>query len=852
MFLAGIGADFVDALGGTKIYAQDDGGVNDIAAIWDRNGKLLHRQGQIDDDYVRWRKDIDIRVYKGETITHYSRFGKLASHRVTVLFLDDNKEEYGSRTFKGHRESYTFPKDGYIRFPKGIVAREYSRLLLYFKDCGSWSDWQDQGCGQGSCSSGQMSQTRTRDCGDFNTEQETRCIEKSECSSLNVSCSASPSSTNTNQAVTFSASASGGTGFFNYLWSGGCSGSGSSCQRYFSSPGNHAATVSVTSGGQTQSASCSVFVEEGCVSHDQRACYNGDVFWYDSCGNREEKYDDCGYNETCQNGACVRNNDFHVSCDAYPDPAETGEQVTFSASASGGDGYSYSYSWSGDCYDRYSSSCQKRFYYPGTYSATVTVESGGDRETATCRVRVGEEEEKEKRLACYNDDVYWFDEYGDRLERYENCGSDYCENDGGNYCYNGNVYQKKTCYEKGCSSGACYTHSYADRELVERCDSNETCSNGRCVSECECSSGPCCDGCHYKPSDTVCNIETQTQYGCPWGTGCGADAGKRTRNKFQYCSGESSQCDGNWSSWSDWASWQVSDYCSYNETCSPGSQACQYNSACVTSQQSYYQNHTKACYDNDLYWYDSNGLRQGKYRDCSDNNECTLDRCENGACLNETKCDGSVCSIGSEDYCEYCDHCGDGACNCGEDNHACPEDCLGLIFSILAKSQKAENKWEEFIEVRPEEEIHFLMNVTNTGPEDLDQVIVEVDLPSEISSVNELTIEGKPLSGNIEKGISLGFLPANTTRTISFQGKASSKIDTSQELEVVGEAKINGSSASDYVRVDILATGRPSAAAGLIFSSDLFKKWYFWLLILPFALAILFLISKKILSFSKS
>jgi len=39
-----------------------------------------------------------------------------------------------------------------------------------------------------------------------------------------------------------------------------------------------------------------------CVSEDEKRCYNGDVYWYDDCGDREDKYEDC--DNGCSNGEC--------------------------------------------------------------------------------------------------------------------------------------------------------------------------------------------------------------------------------------------------------------------------------------------------------------------------------------------------------------------------------------------------------------------------------------------------------------------------------------------------------------------------------------------------------------------
>ncbi|MCD4771433.1 hypothetical protein K8R30_03380 [archaeon] len=40
-----------------------------------------------------------------------------------------------------------------------------------------------------------------------------------------------------------------------------------------------------------------------CVSHASSACYDDDVYWYDSCGNREEKGEECGA-PGCSDGQC--------------------------------------------------------------------------------------------------------------------------------------------------------------------------------------------------------------------------------------------------------------------------------------------------------------------------------------------------------------------------------------------------------------------------------------------------------------------------------------------------------------------------------------------------------------------
>ncbi len=63
----------------------------------------------------------------------------------------------------------------------------------------------------------------------------------------------------------------------------------------------------------------------------------------------------------------------------------------------------------------------------------------------------------------------------------QSCGSNYCDAWGSNYCKDNNVYHSRTCYNRGCSGGSCYSNSYTDEQLVQSCSSGQTCSNGRCV-----------------------------------------------------------------------------------------------------------------------------------------------------------------------------------------------------------------------------------------------------------------------------------------------------------------------------------------------------------------------------------
>jgi len=583
---------------------------------------------------------------------------------------------------------------------------------------------------------------------------------------LSVSCYASPSSINTNQSTTFISSVSGGTGSYTYSWSGACIGSSQNCTNSFPNAGNFTSNLTVNSGSQTGSANCSVTVISQNINHAYRECYNNDVYWYDSQGNRQEMYEDCGEDSWTSNYQCSGN------------WLQRQKSIRW---CSGG-------------------VCQQSLRYDNYQDCSAL---GQTCQNNQCGGQSG------RYLSCYDNDVYWFDYYGGRQEKYQECGDSYCTDTGYNYCIGNSIYRQRTCYNRGCSGNACYsTTSYSDSQFVQTCPYGQTCQNGYCTGTCECTSGPCCDGCHYKGSWNICNTETQTEYGCPWGSACGSDVGVRTKTRNQYCSGYSAYCTGVWSNWTGLSNWSVADYCSTNETCVYGSSTCQPKSGCGGS--GYILHYAKKCYDNDLYWYDSNNSRQDKYRDCKDANSCTIDSCFNNQCQNELFCNGSTCVKGSADYCSLCDYCGDGACNCGETITSCQEDCqvIGLALALFGKKENQAVQWLESLSAGSIETLDFLAIVSNGEDKTMDNVVVTVEFPQEVLYKGELMLDAASYGGDVRSGITLGSLAPGATRTLTFKGEIASESSIFRPTaDVVGTISTSGGSASDKVQINFLKQG---------------------------------------------
>ncbi|HEX7724491.1 MAG TPA: hypothetical protein VF438_02005 [Candidatus Paceibacterota bacterium] len=180
-------------------------------------------------------------------------------------------------------------------------------------------------------------------------------------SPLAVSCVVNTNYASIGNGVTWSASATGGNGYYNYSWSGtdGIYGYGNAISYSYNSPGTKYASVTVTSNGQTLTQPCSNFVTVG-------GPVTGNYYGYS-----------VNYNSNSSG--------LDVAC--YPDPssASINQPVNWRAEVTGGTGQ-YTYSWAGsNDLTGNSSSVIKYYSTAGTKSAIVTVvSSDGRASTRAC------------------------------------------------------------------------------------------------------------------------------------------------------------------------------------------------------------------------------------------------------------------------------------------------------------------------------------------------------------------------------------------------------------------------------------------------------------------------------------
>jgi len=263
--------------------------------------------------------------------------------------------------------------------------------------------------------------------------------------------------------------------------------------------------------------------------------------------------------------------------------------------------------------------------------------------------------------------------------------------------------------------------------------------------------------------------------------------------------------------------------CGVNQACSAGQ--------CVSVQPQYIKNYKKMCYQDSIYWYDSNNAIGDVFKTCSDSNECTKDSCSGGSCTNTLKCDGSTCAQNSSAYKTYCSNSGQNGQNNGGQNNQNGEG-QGILVSVFGAEEAEQLQWVKTVNLSVNEKIYFLAVVKNDTSGNLQNVNLKIELPGEIAYTGNLRSDGEQISGDIIAGVSIGSISAGASKTITFEGKVQSGT-VSGNKEVKATASADNISNSDTFNVSFSSEGGGTAAVSGPFAwiMNFFKRWYLWLLI---------------------
>jgi uncharacterized repeat protein (TIGR01451 family) len=495
----------------------------------------------------------------------------------------------------------------------------------------------------------------------------------------------------------------------------------------------------------------------------------------------------CNSNQTCSNGTCSTN--LTVSCNATPNPASAGQQVTFSATVAGGTG-NYTYSWSGACTGS-NTNCSTTLNQ-GNHTVSLTVTSGSQTQNATCSVPVNA-------VTCTTN---------------SQCGTDGLT--GGNFCQGNSVYRNYTtytCNNPGTSNSYCSNSTAA--QLQNSCGSNQTCSAGSCSNAQShitvispnggevwrfnetrritwTSSGvnrvaiyiyndtisgsgstnyldpaqtstsvPASQGYfdwtilqnwlphpvapgnenRYKisiididnvnqlnrasdSSDNYFTITGNTNIACSTNSQCGTNGfvgGNFCQGNSVYRNYTTYTCNnpGTRDSFcSNNTQAQLQSTCSSGQTCSNGT--CSTINTCTSN--SYQQ-----CVGNAVYWFNSCGQQQSIIQTCNSNQVC-----QNNACVNQAQVSLSTITR-----------------------------VRNLSTGNLA--------WSQSVNAAPSDTLQYSITIQNISSTTATNVTIKETLPSRLIYANNLTVDGILNNGNILSGINLGNLAPGQTKTVIYQ-----------------------------------------------------------------------------------
>jgi len=245
------------------------------------------------------------------------------------------------------------------------------------------------------------------------------------------------------------------------------------------------------------------------------------------------------------------------------------------------------------------------------------------------------------------------------------------------------------------------------------------------------------------------------------------------------------------------------------------------------------------------------------YKNCSDSNTCTLESCSGSKCSNILKCDGTTCAKDSTDFTKFCpskpvvtDKCGNETCETtdGETAENCPSDCksdsAGLIVSFFNR-ESVDEQWQKTSAVSSNGQIYFMISVQNTSASQINDATVSANIPTEVSSLGNVQIDGVTVIGDIVSGISIGQLPLSGTKTITFEGKTQ-MLATDEIKQATASVAVSGITKSDSVSIDFnleQATASISGAPNTTGLLGFLKRWYLWIIggiVLVFLFVIVF------------
>ena len=279
-----------------------------------------------------------------------------------------------------------------------------------------------------------------------------------------------------------------------------------------------------SNGYNSNSASVYFDVTNKPVSHASKACYNNDVYWYNSNSVREDLFQDCGdsycgswgsnscsgnsvirtrlcYDKSCSGGSCssstrtdtetvqtcsslgcIDGNCIIPSCKSDGILSLCGKPQECCSNLCNSWGFCGKIPDGLGC--QTSAECSSGKCINGTCTSSGCLSNNDCASNQYClKNQCVPDICQQQTCYCKSGDTYSCNNDGSSESIVQDCGDSYCGNWQSLYCSDNKVMRSRDCYDKGCSLAGCYSNKRTEIETVQNCSSG--CDTGKCkISSC--------------------------------------------------------------------------------------------------------------------------------------------------------------------------------------------------------------------------------------------------------------------------------------------------------------------------------------------------------------------------------
>jgi len=155
-----------------------------------------------------------------------------------------------------------------------------------------------------------------------------------------------------------------------------------------------------------------------------------------------------------------------------------------------------------------------------------------------------------------------------------------------------------------------------------------------------------------------------------------------------------------------------------------------------------------------------------------------------------------------------------------------------LSVSLFTKENASSTQWAKSAQVNSDASIYFMISVVNNSAVQADNITISSNIPTEITSLGNLQVNGVPITGDIVTGVNIGSIAPATSKTVTFEGKTQT-ISANATKQASAATTISGVTQSDTVSLNLvpgLAAASVTGAQAVPGLWEFLGRWYLWIL----------------------